>query len=281
MPLPILTALQKIGTIAAAATTIPLLSDLPYAAETAVENSTKTTATPTGNMETTKGLTAVPEAADAAAKATSGAEAATALGMAAIAIGSIMSKASLTNGDKSSSDKEECTVAEAAKLLGLSEYTVKKKIREKELVGRIVGKKYMVSTESIQAYSKKAGKSGQILGAPASGEPTADDAMKNPNLLQKSIESAELQQEIISLEIEKLEISKKIAERSKDEDLVDRLKQQIINKKIQKLELSKQIKVFETQILYLKEYLNIEADNETEVEAHTAPDTAKDADMNI
>ena len=57
--------------------------------------------------------------------------------------------------EKKLKEDEECTVAEAADLLGLSEYTVKKKIREKELVGRIVGKKYMLSLASVQEYSKR------------------------------------------------------------------------------------------------------------------------------
>lgn len=67
----------------------------------------------------------------------------------------------------------------------------------------------MVFAESIQEYSKNAKKSGHILGDPVSGEESATEAWKNPALLEKSIESARLQQEIFSLEMEKLELSKK------------------------------------------------------------------------
>ena len=43
-----------------------------------------------------------------------------------------MERASLKTGDNFSDEKKEYTVAEAADLLGISQYTVKKKIREKK-----------------------------------------------------------------------------------------------------------------------------------------------------
>ena len=92
-----------------------------------------------------------------------------------------MERASLKTGDNFSDEKKEYTVAEAADLLGISQYTVKKKIREKKLLGRIDGKKYMVFAESIQrSIHKNAKKSGHILGDPVSGEESATEAWKNP-----------------------------------------------------------------------------------------------------
>ncbi len=156
--------------------------------------------------------------------------------------------------EKNLKEDEECTVAEAADLLGLSEYTVKKKIREKELIGRIVGKKYMVSLASVQEYSKRVGKSGQVLGEQVfdvGGIP--EEVWNNPTLLKKFIESTKLQKDILSIECKKLELEKKKAVKAADEDQVDELSLQIMDKEIQGRELAKVINVCETQILFLKE----------------------------
>lgn len=156
--------------------------------------------------------------------------------------------------EKNLKEDEECTVAEAADLLGLSEYTVKKKIREKELIGRIVGKKYMVSLASVQEYSKRVGKSGQVLGEQVfdvGGIP--EEVWNNPTLLKKIIESTKLQKDILSIECKKLELEKKKAVKAADEDQVDELSLQIMDKEIQGRELAKVINVCETQILFLKE----------------------------
>ena len=156
--------------------------------------------------------------------------------------------------DKKLKEDEECTVAEAADLLGLSEYTVKKKIREKELVGRIVGKKYMVSLASVQEYSKRVGKSGQVLGEQAvdvGGIP--EEVWNNPTLLKTFIESTKLQKDILSIECKKLELEKKRAVKAADEYQVDEISLQIMDKEIQGRELAKVINVCETQILFLKE----------------------------
>ena len=59
------------------------------------------------------------------------------------------------------------------------------------------------SRSQSKSNSKNAKKSGHILGDPVSGEESATEAWKNPALLEKSIESARLQQEIFSLEMEK------------------------------------------------------------------------------
>lgn len=156
--------------------------------------------------------------------------------------------------EKKMKEDEECTVAEAADLLGLSEYTVKKKIREKELIGRIVGKKYMVSLASVQEYSKRVGKSGQVLGEQAvdvDGIP--EEVWNNPTLLKTFIESTKLQKDILSIECKKLELEKKRALKASDEDQVDELSLQIMDKEIQGRELAKVINLCETQILFLKE----------------------------
>ena len=267
MPLPILTALRAAGIIAAGATgSLPLaliagaVTEAMVSTETqnSGESETKTAEAQKNSTETTDTLTEPTEAATAAGMAAATEEAAK-------TIGNIMERASLKTGDNFSDEKKEYTVAEAADLLGISQYTVKKKIREKKLLGRIDGKKYMVFAESIQEYSKNAKKSGHILGDPVSGEESATEAWKNPALLEKSIESARLQQEIFSLEMEKLELSKKMAKKSNDEDQVDKLSQQIIDKKIQILEISKEIKIFEAQILYLSEHPDLSQDNDEDI----------------
>ncbi len=155
-----------------------------------------------------------------------------------------------SNGD------EECTVAEAANLLGLSEYTVKKKIRDKKLIARIVGKKYMVSLASVQEYSKQTGKSGQILGESYLDiDGISEDIWNNSTLLQAFIESAKLQQNILSLECKKLELSKKMLTKT-DDDKVNELSQQIMDKEILSLEVAKNIKLCEMRLLSLKENVN-------------------------
>lgn len=165
----------------------------------------------------------------------------------------------ISSDDKSkntSNGNEECTVAEAANLLGLSEYTVKKKIRDKKLIARIVGKKYMVSLASIQEYSRKTGKSGQILGESYLDiDGISEDIWNNSTLLQAFIESAKLQQNILSLECKKLELSKKMLTKT-DDDKVNELSQQIMDKEILSLEVAKNIKLCEMRLLSLEENVN-------------------------
>lgn len=182
MPLPILTALRAAGIIAAGATgSLPLaliagaVTEAMVSTETdnSGESETKTAEAQKNSTETTDTLTEPTEAATAAGMAAATEEAAK-------TIGNIMERASLKTGDNFSDEKKEYTVAEAADLLGISQYTVKKKIREKKLLGRIDGKKYMVFAESIQEYSKNAKKSGHILGDPVSGEESATEAWKIP-----------------------------------------------------------------------------------------------------
>lgn len=157
--------------------------------------------------------------------------------------------------EKTSNEDKECTAAEAAELLGLSEYTVKKKIREEELNGRIVGKKYMVPMASIQEYSKRVGKSGKILGELSLDvEGISNEVWNNPTLLEAFIESTKLQKEIVSIECKKLELTKKRAVKSSDEDQVDDLSMQIMDKEIQGRELAKTIKICETRMLFFKEH---------------------------
>lgn len=165
----------------------------------------------------------------------------------------------ISSDDKSkntSNGDEECTVAEAANLLGLSEYTVKKKIRDKKLIARIVGKKYMVSLASIQEYSRKTGKSGQILGESYLDiDGISENIWNNSTLLQAFIESAKLQQNILSLECKKLELSKKMLTKT-DDDKVNELSQQIMDKEILSLEVAKNIKLCEMRLLSLEENVN-------------------------
>ena len=140
--------------------------------------------------------------------------------------------------------------------MGLSEYTVKKKIRDKKLIARIVGKKYMVSLASIQEYSRKTGKSGQILGESYLDiDGISEDIWNNSTLLQAFIESAKLQQNILSLECKKLELSKKMLTKT-DDDKVNELSQQIMDKEILSLEVAKNIKLCEMRLLSLEENVN-------------------------
>lgn len=179
----------------------------------------------------------------------------------AIGIGGVLAANALNNKE----DVNECTVAETASLLGISEYTVKKKIRDGELAGHIVGKKYMVPIESINEYSQRVGKSGQILGQQSQPQlqqipKELRDSLKNlseeiwndSTLLQDFIDSTRLQQEIKTLEREKLELSKEIATKNGNIENDIELSQQIMDKKIQELQLAQAIKICEAQIHYLE-----------------------------
>lgn len=61
--------------------------------------------------------------------------------------------------------KNNYTTKEAAEILGISEYTVRKKIRDEELKAiKIPGEAgYRISKEELERYSEKAGKSGITL----------------------------------------------------------------------------------------------------------------------
>ena len=172
----------------------------------------------------------------------------------------------VANFAKNNDDRQECSVSEAANLLGISEYTVKKKIREGDLNGHIVGKKYMIPIDSINEYSKKVGKSGQVLGEPSkqliqnnssnikdSLEGLSEEIWNNPILLQGFIDGIKLQQEIIKIEIDKIELSIEIAKKNNNDDEVLELNQQIMDKKIHNLQIAQAVKICETQIHYLKD----------------------------
>lgn len=61
-------------------------------------------------------------------------------------------------------DKDEYTTKEAAEILGISEFTLRRKIRNKEI--NVIGKKgktYIISKEELEKYAKKKG-SFNILG---------------------------------------------------------------------------------------------------------------------
>lgn len=64
--------------------------------------------------------------------------------------------------------KDEYTTKEAAELLGLSEYTLRKRIRDKELnvLGKR-GKTYVISKEELERYSEEKRKKGILVGGMA------------------------------------------------------------------------------------------------------------------
>lgn len=163
-------------------------------------------------------------------------------------------------------DVQEVDVGEAANLLGISEYTVKKKIRDGELEGRIVGKKYMLPIESIKKYSQKIGKSGQILGQPVQSQDLVENYLKDPELqkeveeswnnsiiLKNLIDTLEIQKNIVILEKEKLVLSQKLAEKNNNEEDNIKLSQQIMDKEIKVLQFETEIKRCEAQLRYLQE----------------------------
>lgn len=172
---------------------------------------------------------------------------------------------------------EECTVSEAADILGLSEYTVKKKVREGALEARLAGKRYMISTASVNAYAKKFGRIGQkppsqkntsVVTVPAeireALKEVSEEIWNNATLLQDTIDSLTLQQKIIDLEIQKTELTKDMATKANAEDKeekIDKASQDILNLKIKKLQLSQAVKLCEAQIHYLEEYALIPVDD--------------------
>ena len=173
---------------------------------------------------------------------------------------------SAENGCFSDNKNEECTVEEASDLLGISEYTIKKKIREGDLKGRIVGKKYMIPIESIYEYSKKVKKSGKILGVQESNatESALDaipDDLKNQFiekfeeiwnskiLLKNFIESLKIEKEIITLKIKKLELQKAQV----SNDMQNELEQQILDKQIRSMKIAQFVKICEMRIYSLEE----------------------------
>lgn len=186
-------------------------------------------------------------------------------GLAAIGIGKAFTN-SAENGCFSDNKNEECTVEEASDLLGISEYTIKKKIREGDLKGRIVGKKYMIPIESIYEYSKKVKKSGKILGVQESNatESALDaipDDLKNQFiekfeeiwnskiLLKNFIESLKIEKEIITLKIKKLELQKVQV----SNDMQNELEQQILDEQMRSMKIAQFVKICEMRIYSLEE----------------------------
>ena len=73
----------------------------------------------------------------------------------------------------------------------------------------------MVSLASVQEYSKRVGKSGQVLGEQAvdvGGIP--EEVWNNPTLLKTFIESTKLQKDILSIECKKTRTGKKEGSKS-------------------------------------------------------------------
>ena len=109
------------------------------------------------------------------------------------------------------------TVQEASKILDLSEYTIKKKIREGKLNGEIKGKKYMVSVPSMLDFSIKEGKSSwcineiqNIMNTPKVEKPNNNlyclDTLEKTNAL---IDYLNLEVEIKKIEIKKIKLEKR------------------------------------------------------------------------
>ena len=156
---------------------------------------------------------------------------------------------------------EEFTVPEAAEMLGLSEYTIKKKIREGALSGRIVGKKYMVSKRSLEEYAKNAGKSNTIRSVYSFDEEFVKTLDDIPSV-QTILDQTKIQQEIFNIECKKLELEKKMASKKNDEDQIHEISQKIMDTTIQSLQCSQIIKLCEAQIIHLKKLGNTPNDEQ-------------------
>ena len=137
------------------------------------------------------------------------------------------------DSQKSNND-DVLNVKKAAQRLGLSEYTLKKKLRDGEIAGTKEGKSWAIPYKSIEAYSQKTGKSGIVLGDLESSRINIPyETPKSPQLLKDSIDRMDLGIKRIELSLAKLDLQ---ASHSDMKDSTD-IKSQRIDLELEKNEL--------------------------------------------
>lgn len=165
---------------------------------------------------------------------------------------------SLTSEDTKENSSALYSAKEAADMIGISEYTLKRKIRDNVIKADLIGNKYMVSMSEIEKYCSENGKRNiAIAGSPSStlatsmdidltNDPTFVANLNNNDFLSNLKDGLELQIESLNLQIDKLELQM-------EDDLVDtderKIKNDILDLKLEKNSIQQRIKIIEMQII--------------------------------
>jgi excisionase family DNA binding protein len=133
--------------------------------------------------------------------------------------------------------KETYSTKEAAEILGISEYTVRKKIRDGEIVasGKRGRNGYTISYQEVEKYSAKTKKSGIIISdkSQVSNILPNTSEMNDPQKLAEFINGMEDEVTLKELQLERLQL---------DNDDSIEYKKQELDAKIEIQELKNQIK---------------------------------------
>ena len=202
--------------------------------------------------------TKVAKIATAAAAATAVAAAPAAVAAAPVlAVGSVIGGFfSLFSDD----DEQELTVQQASEVLGISTYTIKRKIANHEISATKKGNKFMITNAELKRYSAATKKSGLSYGAvaeaiskaqaiqspsTASVDPVSPaDIKKLLDILKDAVTKKDLEIEMAELEEEEPGLS--------DEQKRER-KKEVLNLKIEKTDLEANVKMMELRLEKLKQ----------------------------
>ena len=209
------------------------------------------------------GVTALASAPDKTGETAAAAATAVAAAPAAVAAAPVLAVGSLIGGLFSlfsDDDEKELTVQQASEVLGISTYTIKRKIANHEISATKKGNKFMITNAELKRYSAATKKSGLSYGAvaeaiskaqaiqppsAASVDPDSPaDIKKLLDILKDAVTKKDLEIEMAELEEEEPGLS--------DEQKRER-KKEVLNLKIEKTDLEANVKMMELRLEKLRQ----------------------------
>lgn len=164
----------------------------------------------------------------------------------------------LTSEDTKENPSALYSAKEAADMIGISEYTLKRKIRDNVIKADLIGNKYMVSMSEIEKYCSDNGKRNiAIAGSPVTAlatnmdvaltnDPTFVANLNNNDFLSTLKDGLEIEIEALNLQIDKLKLQM-------DDDLEDKakrnIKSKILDLELEKNSIQQRIKIIEMKII--------------------------------
>ena len=141
---------------------------------------------------------------------------------------------------KEESEKKEFSVQEASTLLGISEKTIKRRIKDGKIEAYInQAGKYMIPNAEISKYVTASSRTKSGLENPLKG---LEKILNNPAQLRAFIRVAEPQLEVYALEIQKLELQKeRDAKNTNNKENLNQLEEQILDIKLARAKLNQKI----------------------------------------
>lgn len=164
----------------------------------------------------------------------------------------------LTSEDTKENPSALYSAKEAADMIGISEYTLKRKIRDNVIKADLIGNKYMVSMSEIEKYCSDNGKRNiAIAGSPVTAlatnmdvaltnDPTFVANLNNNDFLSNLKDGLGIEIEALNLQIDKLKLQM-------DDDLEDKakrnIKSKILDLELEKNSIQQRIKIIEMKII--------------------------------